>query len=118
MTLDGGEAGTWVPSDGARSETHLGRLMAAHGCDFDALHAWSVRDPEAYWAVVIDALGLRFETPPQRVLGLSEAGQASWLPGASYNVVAACFEGRDPDGLALVRGCGDGTLEVLSLIHI
>lgn len=82
--------------------------MSARGLDFHALQEFSVRQPELYWAHVIKSMGVDFELAPQRIL--SEKG-AVWLPGASMNIVASVFEGRNASDLAVLRGRSDGEME-------
>ena len=73
--------------------------MSARGLDFHALQEFSVRQPELYWAHVIKSMGVDFELAPQQIL--SEKG-AVWLPGASMNIVASVFEGRNASDLAVL----------------
>ena len=43
------------------------RLTGRRFADYEALHRWSVRDPEACWGLLWRFLGLRASTPYARV---------------------------------------------------
>jgi hypothetical protein len=59
---------------------------------YEALHGWSVRHREAYWALAIERLGLRLREPFDSVVDLSDGVEAPrWLPGAGLNIVESCF---------------------------
>jgi acetoacetyl-CoA synthetase len=53
--------------------------------DYAALHAWSVREPEAFWAAVAQWFDVRFATPYQQVLADPAMPGARWFPGATLN---------------------------------
>ena len=100
---------SWCPTPAEVEDTHLGQLMSARQCDFDALQAWAFDDPEAYWKHVLSALQIVFAVPPKRILELPNR----WLPEAQLNIVQSCFA-RSPGEVALVRGLADGSLEYWS----
>ncbi|WP_346351872.1 acetoacetate--CoA ligase [Oceanimonas sp. AH20CE76] len=56
--------------------------------DYQALHAWSVREPEAFWQSVWDFCGLRYEQPAERVLGRRSMPGAEWFAGMRMNFAA------------------------------
>ena len=70
--------------------------------DYAALHRWSVEHRDAFWERVVKVLGVPFRTPPTRVLE-GGAEDARWLPGATMNVVDACFLAPQ-DRTAIVLG--------------
>ncbi|MFC5948842.1 acetoacetate--CoA ligase [Pseudonocardia lutea] len=79
-------------ADDVRETTEIGRFLGwlerERGLafeDYPALHRWSVDDPEAFWSAVAGFFGVRFATPPERVLGRREMPGAEWFPGATLN---------------------------------
>ena len=45
----------WTPSPERAAQTGMGRFMALAGKKtYEALHAWSVAEPEAFWNLVWD----------------------------------------------------------------
>jgi acetoacetyl-CoA synthetase len=75
-----------------RETTEIGRFLGwlerERGLAFDgydALHRWSVDDQEEFWSAVAEFFGVRFATPPERVLGRREMPGAEWFPGATLN---------------------------------
>jgi acetyl-CoA synthetase len=104
---------TWAPSPQAAAATNLGRWMHQSQLSLAGLHALSVDQPEVYWARLLKVLRIDFATAPEAIT--KPAGtrphQVHWLPGAELNIVASCFADRDPEGLALLRGDGDGQVQ-------
>jgi acetoacetyl-CoA synthetase len=75
-----------------RETTEIGRFLgwlererglAFH--DYAALHRWSVEDLEEFWSAVAEFFGVRFASPPERVLGRRGMPGAEWFPGAALN---------------------------------
>ncbi len=65
---------------------------------YDALHHWSVDDLEGFWSAVAEFFGVRFATPPERVLGRHEMPGTEWFPGATLNYAEhAVGLPEDPD---------------------
>src|SRR5262249_50615826 len=81
-------------------------VAAADLAGYPELHAWSVREPEAFWAAVVDFLGVRFATAPERVLADAPMPGARWFPGASLNY-AEHARRPGPAGVAGARADGD-----------
>ncbi|QNP73913.1 acetoacetate--CoA ligase [Streptomyces roseirectus] len=75
----------------ARAKVTKFQVWAAdrHGAPADggypALHAWSIAEPEAFWAAVAEWFDVRFSTPYTRVLGDRSMPGAQWFPGATLN---------------------------------
>jgi acetyl-CoA synthetase len=84
-------AASWRPSKATIADANLTTLMADAGFrHFDDLHRWSVFDPEGFWGMVVDRLGIVFSQPPARIVeGPSQ--HPTWLPGARMNIVDSCF---------------------------
>lgn len=76
----------WRPSEAGMAATHMRAFMreAAKRSgqdlpDFDALHAWSVADPAAYWDLMWDYAGVVAETKGERIIA-----DADKMPGARF----------------------------------
>lgn len=80
----------------------------------DALHAWSVQNREAYWALAIERLGIRFRQPFSRVLDpTGDATSPRWLPDARLNIVESCFA-APADASAIIHQTEGGDLETMT----
>ena len=75
--------------------TNIAWLMQKVGIDsYEALHAWSITNREAYWEQAIERLGVRFQRPPSRVADFSIGVETPrWLMDARLNIVESCFSG-------------------------
>ncbi|HXV91951.1 MAG TPA: AMP-binding protein, partial [Pseudonocardia sp.] len=80
------------PAADVRETTEIGRFLTwlerERGLRFDGydeLHRWSVDDLDGFWSAVAAFFGVRFATPPERVLGRREMPGAEWFPGATLN---------------------------------
>jgi acetyl-CoA synthetase len=69
---------------------------------YEQLHAWSVRDRDAFWARALQELRIPMRQAP-RAIREGTARDPAWLPGARLNVVEACFQAPG-DRTALVLG--------------
>jgi acetyl-CoA synthetase len=99
----------WTPTEAEAAGTKIAALMRAQGfARYEDLHAWSIREREAFWGAAIAALDVAYRKPPARVLDASGGPEhPRWLPGALYNVVESCFR-ADPAAPAIVAGAPDG----------
>jgi acetoacetyl-CoA synthetase len=52
---------------------------------YQALHTWSVREPERFWQAVAEWFDVRFSTPYDSVLADASMPGAVWFPGATLN---------------------------------
>jgi acetoacetyl-CoA synthetase len=91
-----------------RSTTEIGRFLVwlkrergLHFADYAELHRWSVEDLEGFWSAVAEFFGVRFATPPERVLGRREMPGAEWFPGATLNYAEHALRG-DADEVAVL----------------
>ena len=57
--------------------------------DYDALHAWSVADPAAFWRFYADDARLPFRTPPERIVSDDPMPHTRWFEGATLNYAEA-----------------------------
>ncbi len=76
----------WRPSEASMAATHLRafmRLAAQRSgqefADYDALHRWSVEQPDAFWSAVWDYCGVKAETRGERVVVDGDK-----MPGARF----------------------------------
>ncbi|MDZ7886136.1 MAG: acetoacetate--CoA ligase [Mycobacterium sp.] len=53
--------------------------------DYQALHAWSVRDPAGFWSAAAGFLEVIFHDPPRTTLDSAEMPGAHWFPGGTLN---------------------------------
>ena len=99
----------WAPDEAVRRRSNLQAAMEVLGMDeYADFHAWSVRDPSAFWTHTLDRLGIVFTKPPDAILDL-EGGvrDPRWLPGAELNIVDSCFT-ADPGRPAVITPGPDG----------
>jgi acetoacetyl-CoA synthetase len=79
--------------------------------DYSSLHAWSVRDLDAFWSAAAEFLDVRFHTPPTGTLASAGMPGAEWFPGSTLNYAEHALThgiGRGDDDLALVFVREDG----------
>ena len=69
--------------------------------DYDALYAWSVAEPEAFWPLVWQFTGLQASTPWTQVRGEPRMPGTTWFQGACLNFAENLLRWND-DGIALV----------------
>lgn len=53
--------------------------------DFEALHRWSVEEPDLFWRAIWDFDGIESPDMPDRVLASAEMPGAVWFPGVRVN---------------------------------
>ncbi len=120
----------WQPSAARIAAASLTRFAAAAGAragldlgDYTALHAWSLRDPVAFWRMLAEFVGVRWEPGVVGVAaGASPTGEGAtggcgpgvaFFPDARLNYAENLLV-RDDDGEAMVFRGEDGTRRVLS----
>jgi acetoacetyl-CoA synthetase len=93
----------WTPSPARVRDSHWWRFRAFAGrragrdLDDDALQAWSVADPAAFWAAVADFAAVRFAALPTAVLADADRFPgARWFPGARLNFAWHLLRFRGP----------------------
>lgn len=99
----------WTPSAEVAGGSNTAAVMREHGfADYAALQRRSVTDPESFWGGTLDRLGIRFRTPPARMLDPdSSVRSPHWLPGAELNIVESCFQ-ASADATAILFGKASG----------
>jgi len=112
-------APVWVPDPTEVQRTNLAALMADEEIDeYRALHEWSISDRTGFWAEMIDRLGVRFMTKPDRIAA-DEANveEPRWLPGARLNIVDSCFL-TDPEATAITHAGEDGVPHTMTFAQL
>src|SRR5436305_13945666 len=92
------------------------RLLRSHGAAaYRELHRISVEEPDRFWPVLVDDLGIEFSHPWDAVVDLTQGPEwATWFVGARVNVARACLHRFAGDGEAFVGLYEDGGRESLS----
>jgi acetyl-CoA synthetase len=105
----------WTPTPAEVARTNITRACRRLGLpDYHALHRWSIEQRGEFWRDAIDTFGIRFRTPPARVLDDSDGPTAPrWLPGATLNIAESCFL-APPQARAIVFQRDNGPLESMS----
>lgn len=93
---EGGPLPVWLPTPAMRTESSAARFLAKRGlADWEALHAWSVKDRPAFWGAVVGEIGVEFSQRPDRTLDLSRGVEdPRWFPGARMNIAATALRGN------------------------
>jgi acetyl-CoA synthetase len=109
----------WVASPECIEASNLAWLMQRVGVDsYEKLQAWSVRNREAFWKLVIERLSIRFQRPFDRVADLSQGvAVPRWLPGARFNIVESCFT-APPESPAVIYQKEGGRMEVMTVSRL
>lgn len=112
-----GPAPAWFPED--PDSSNIAWLMRkADAPSYQDLHAWSVAQPQAFWATMVARLEVRFRRPFVSALDLADGPEhPRWLVGARLNVVDSCFQAPD-DSRAVIYQSEDGLLESMSVAEL
>ena len=113
------EAPAWTPSQEFVGTTNIAWLMRRVGVDsYDALHAWSTKNREAFWSLAIERLRIRFQHPYGKVADFSGGLETPrWLVDARTNIVESCFT-APADSPAIIHQGEGGTLKVMSVAEL
>jgi acetyl-CoA synthetase len=105
----------WSPDAVERERTNLARLIRSVGvADYDELHAWSVRNPGAFWETTATALGVEFIEPYRQAVDLAAGPEhPQWFVGGKLNIAAASLA-RSAGRTAIVTRRAGGGLERIS----
>jgi acetyl-CoA synthetase len=112
-----GPAPAWFPEDPESS--NIAWLMRMTGAEsYRALHAWSVSQPQAFWATMVERLDVQFREPFRSALDLSDGPEhPRWLVGAQLNVVESCFRAPD-DSPAVIYQAENEAIERFSVAEL
>ncbi len=101
----------WTPTEEEIKASNAAQLARQAGLEsVGALHAWSASHRAAFWRLVIERLGVVFQTPYDSVLDCQDVRDPHWLPAARFNIVDSCFQAA-PERTALVFQREGGDLE-------
>lgn len=108
----------WTPDPEEAVLTNVGRVLEARGreligeaykdpiASFRDFHKFSNENPDAYWKMVFEEMGVAFSVEPSCILRENDAYPGGeWLPGAVLNAAANCLSakpGRGSDDAAIV----------------
>ncbi len=114
----------WTPSPERAAASRMAAFTAAaervagHSfTDYEALHHWSVTDPEGCWGLLWDFLELRASVPFTRVLEHPERMPgARWFEGSRLNFAEHLLRHAVPraEDTAIVFRCENGEREALT----
>ncbi len=104
----------WQPDAATVEHANVTRLLRRAGApDYDALVRRSCADPEWFWPLVVEDLGLEFSQPWDRVLDESRGPEwATWFVGGRTSIAHNCvhrWAARTPDAVAAVGLGEDGS---------
>ncbi len=101
----GTDAGpAWLPSAEVVERANVTAAAKSLGlADYASLHRWSAELREAYWALAIERLGIRFSRSYAKIVDATEPTRPKWLIGAAMNIVESCFQAGD-DKPAIIEG--------------
>ncbi|WP_457633888.1 AMP-binding protein [Oceanithermus desulfurans] len=78
----------WTPSEAYTRGSHLERLMRRLELpDYDALYAFSVERPDAFWKATLEQMGIEWFEPFEGYVDLSRGVMwPEWFPGGKLNL--------------------------------
>jgi acetoacetyl-CoA synthetase len=107
----------WTPtpefirnSNMAAFHAYLAQTRGLRLEDYNALWAWSVREPGAFWEEIMAFSGVESATPWRAALEDARMPGAVWFPGATLNYTAHVMRHVRPGRTAIRHEAEDGTL--------
>lgn len=98
---------TWYPSETTAAPANLTRAIEAHGFgSYEDFHRWSITHRAAFWADVVERLGIVLTAEPAAVLGSDDPTDPHWMQGAMLNIAESCFTAVSTD-IAVIHESGD-----------
>ncbi|XWN32155.1 MAG: acetoacetate--CoA ligase [Devosia sp.] len=101
----------WRPDDAAIADAaitrlcHMAQSRTGRAIDgFDALHAWSIEDPGAFWDLVWDDTGVIGEKGERQLDNADAMPGAQFFPDARLNYAENCLRGEDEQEAIVFRG--------------
>jgi acetoacetyl-CoA synthetase len=86
----------WTPTPERAARTLLAAFMKRAGkTGFHELHAWSVRESEAFWNLVWDFCGVKGEKGSRTLIDGERMPGAKWFPDARLNFAENLLRRRD-----------------------
>jgi acetyl-CoA synthetase len=104
----------WRPDEATIEHANATRLLRRSGAaSWEELQRRSWQEPEWFWPLCIDDIGLEFSTPWERVVDDSRGPQwATWFVGSTVSIAHNCvhrWAASRPDALAAVGLGEDGS---------
>lgn len=102
-----GHRPAWIPAAQDIERANLTRLMMALGhASLEELTTAAKNQPATFWNCLIAQLGIRFHTPPQKILEQTASQRTHWLLNARLNIAESCFQHDSAGVIALdEKGC-------------
>jgi acetyl-CoA synthetase len=106
----------WQPPPELVERANLTRLQRKLGAsDYAELHRISIEEPDRFWPVVVDDLGIEFSQRWDTVVDSSRGPEwSTWFNGGRVNVARVCVHRWASDEEALVGLYEDGVRESLT----
>ncbi|HET7043622.1 MAG TPA: AMP-binding protein, partial [Gaiellaceae bacterium] len=113
----------WRPAPEVVERANATRLQRRAGIDdWHELVRRSAADPEWFWPLAIEDMGIEFSEPWERVVDLSRGPEwATWFVGGKLNVAWNCvhrWAKRRPEAIAAVGLGEDGARRELSFAEL
>ena len=114
----------WTPTDEVISTSNVGRLMERAGTSsYAELVRRSAEEPEWFWPLIVEDMGLEFSQPWDTLLDTSRGIELpTWFNGAKLNIAWNCVhrfaEGELADNPAAVFAGEDGAHGVLTFAEL
>src|SRR5919198_55036 len=113
----------WSPTPEVLEQANVVRLMRRAGLDdYRELQRRSAVEPEWFWPLAIDDMGLEFSQPWERAVDVSRGPEwATWFVGGKLNLAWNCvhrWAERTPDVAAGVWQAEDGERHALSYAEL
>ncbi len=113
----------WTPDEATIEHANATRLVRRSGAaDFAELVRRSQEDPEWFWPLCVDDLGIEFSRPWDRVFDDSRGPEwTTWFTGGRISIARNCvhrWARRRPDALAAVGLGEDGSRRALTYAEL
>jgi acetyl-CoA synthetase len=113
----------WRPDEGTIEHANVTRLVRRAGvADYAELQRRSVEEPEWFWPLVVEDLGLEFAEPWSRVLDDSRGPEwTTWFVGGTVSIAHNCahrWAAKRPGGIAAVGLGEDGSRREVSFAEL
>jgi len=113
----------WSPSPEVVERANVTRLLRRAGVDsYRELLRRSQEEPEWFWPLVVQDLGIEFSTPWRQVLDVSRGPEwTTWFVDGRINIARVCvhrFADSRPDDVAAVGLREDGTRSQLTFAEL
>ena len=113
----------WRPDEATVERANVTRLQRRAGAsDYGTLVRRSCEEPEWFWPLVVDDLGLEFAQPWERVVDLSRGPEwTTWFVGGRLSIAHNCvhrWANRRPGAVAAVGLGEDGSRRELTFAEL